>query len=204
MLDYATFLTQEQVERTHAASLEILENVGMLVRNEKARTIFTKNGCHVEAGTQIVRFPSSVVETYRLLLPPTFSFFGRDPKYDRILPQDGPVIVTGSSAPDIIDPLTGRPRRAHSDDIARISHLIQELPAYDVFSISTLADDAPPGQFTLARLYPSLKYCLKPVRSTTKDMEDIQAILRLLFTIAGSEEAYRAHPFVTHHYCPVV
>ena len=204
MLDYATFLTQEQVERTHAVSLEILEKVGMLVRNEKARTIFTKNGCHVEAGTQIVRFPSSVVETYRLLLPPTFSFFGRDPKYDRILPQDGPVIVTGSSAPDIIDPLTGRPRRAHSDDIARISHLIQELPAYDVFSISTLADDAPPGQFTLARLYPSLKYCLKPVRSTTKDMEDIQAILRLLFSIAGSEETYRAHPFVTHHYCPVV
>src|SRR4030066_1466002 len=109
MLDYATFLPQEQVERTHAVSLEILEKVGMLVRNEKARTIFTKNGCHVEAGTQIVRFPSSVVETYRLLLPPTFSFFGRDPKYDRILPQDGPVIVTGSSAPDIIDPLTGRP-----------------------------------------------------------------------------------------------
>src|SRR4030066_2595702 len=203
-MSYATLLTPEQVERTHTASLEILEKVGMLVRNEKARSIYAQHGCLVDDGTQIVKFPPPVVEKHRLMLPPTFSFFGRDPKYDRILPQDGPVIVTGSSAPDIIDPLTGRPRRAHSDDIARISHLIQELPAYDVFSISTLADDAPPGQFTLARLYPSLKYCLKPVRSTTKDMEDIQAILRLLFSIAGSEETYRAHPFVTHHYCPVV
>ena len=90
---------------------------------------------------------------------PTFTFFGRDPKYDRTLPRDGPVIVTGSSAPDIIDPVTGRARRARSDDIARIAHLIHKLPAYDVFSISTLADDAPPGQFTLARLYPSLKHC---------------------------------------------
>ena len=204
MLRYATLLTPEQIERTHVASLEILEKVGLLVRNEKARLIFEKNDCWVDAGTQIVKFPPKVVEKYRALLPPTFIFFGRDPKYDRTLPQDGPVIVTGSSAPDIIDPVTGRTRRARSEDIARIAHLIHELPAYDVFSISTLADDAPPGQFTLARLYPSLKYCLKPIRSTTKDMEDIQTIMRLLFTIAGSEEAYRDHPFVTHHYCPVV
>jgi trimethylamine--corrinoid protein Co-methyltransferase len=203
-MSYATLLTQEQVERTHAASLEILEKVGLLVRNEKARTIFNRHGCRVDAETQIVRFPSPVVEKYRLMLPPSFTFFARDPKYDRGLPQDGPLVVTGSSAPDIIDPVTGRTRRSRSDDIARIAHLIQELPGYDVFSVSTLADDAPPDQFTLARLYPALKYCLKPVRSTTKDMEDIHAIMQLLFAIAGSETAYREHPFVTHHYCPVV
>jgi trimethylamine--corrinoid protein Co-methyltransferase len=204
VINFATLLTQEQVERTHAASLEILENVGLLVRNEKARAIFEQHGCRVDAGTQVVRFPPAVVEKYRALLPPTFTFHGRDPKYDRTLPQDGPVIITGSSAPDVIDPLTGRARRARSDDIARIAHLIQELPGYDVFSISTLADDAPPGQFTLARLYPALKHCLKPIRSTTKDMDDAAAVMQLLYELAGGEEAYRARPFVTHHYCPVV
>jgi trimethylamine--corrinoid protein Co-methyltransferase len=204
LINFATLLTQEQVKRTHTASLEILENVGLLVRNEKARTIFERCGCRVDSVTQIVKIPPTVVEEFRLMLPPTFTFFGRDPKYDRTLPQDGPVIVTGSSAPDVIDPVTNRTRRARSDDIARIAHLINELPGYDVFSISTLADDAPPGQFTLARLYPSLKYCLKPIRSTTKDMEDIQAIMRLLYAIAGDKETYHAHPFVTHHYCPVI
>ena len=204
MINFATLLTKEQTERTHAASLEILDNVGLLVRNEKARLIFDRHGCRVDSVTQIVKFPPAVVEKYREMLPPTFTFFGRDPKFDRTLPKDAPVIVTGSSAPNVIDPVTGRERRACSDDIARIAHLINEMPAYDVFSISTLADDAPPGQFTLARLYPSLKHCLKPVRSTTKDMEDIQMIMRLLYIIAGSEAAYRAHPFVTHHYCPVV
>jgi trimethylamine--corrinoid protein Co-methyltransferase len=204
LINFATLLTQQQVERTHAASLEILENVGLLVRNEKAQTIFKQHGCQAEAGTQIVRFPRSVVEKYRAMLPPTFTFHGRDPRYDRILPQDGPVIVTGSSAPDVIDPLTGRARRARSDDIARIAALIQELPGYDVFSISTLADDAPPGQFTLARLYPALKYCLKPIRSTTRDMDDAAAVMQLLYALAGGEDAYRARPFVTHHYCPVV
>jgi trimethylamine--corrinoid protein Co-methyltransferase len=204
LINFATLLTQEQVERTHTASLEILEKVGLLVRNESARTVFERHGCRVDPVTQIVKFPPAVVEEFRCMLPSTFTFFGRDPQYDRILPQDGPVIVTGSSAPDVIDPVTGRARRARSDDIARIAHLINELPAYDVFSISTLADDASPGQFTLARLYPALKYCLKSVRSTTKDMQDIQTVLSLIYTIAGSEAAYREHPFVTHHYCPVV
>jgi trimethylamine--corrinoid protein Co-methyltransferase len=204
LINFATLLTQQQVERTHTASLEILENVGLLVRNEKARSIFIQHGCLEQAGSQIIKFPPALVEKYRAMLPPTFTFYGRDPKYDRTLPHDGPVIVTGSSAPDIIDPLTGHVRRARSEDIAHIAHLIQELPAYDVFSISTLADDALPGQFTLARLYPSLKHCLKPIRSTTTDMDDAATVMQLLYTVAGSTEAYHQHPFVTHHYCPIV
>ena len=112
MINFATLLTQQQVERTHAASLEILENVGVLVRNEKARTIFNQHGCREEAGTQIIKFPPALVEKYRAMLPHTFTFYGRDSRYDRTIPQDGPVIVTGSSAPDIIDPVTGRARRA--------------------------------------------------------------------------------------------
>ena len=203
-MSFATLLTQEQVERIHEASLEVLENVGLLVRYEKARNMFARHGCKVDSETQVVTFPRAVVEKYRKMIPPTFTFRGRDPKFDRVIPDDRPILVTGSSAPDIIDPLSGKERRARSDDIARIAHLVNELPAYDVFSVSTLADDAPEGQFTLARLYPALKYCLKPIRSTTKDLEDAQIILRLLFAIAGSEAAYMERPFVTHHYCPVV
>lgn len=204
MKTFALLLNPEQVERVHSASLEILENVGLLVRNEKARKLFARHGCRVDAETHIVRFPPAVVEKYCKMLPPKFTFRGRDPKFDRTLPDDGPILVTGSSAPDIIDPVTGRERRARSDDIARIAHLVNELSAYDVFSVSTLADDAPAGQFTLARLYPALKHCVKPVRSTTKDMSDAEAVMRMLYAIAGSEAAYRERPFVTHHYCPVV
>lgn len=204
MIQFATLLTQEQIERIHAASLEILENVGLQVRNEKARLIFQQHGCRVDGDSQVVKFPPALVEKYRAMLPASFTFTGREPKYDRTLPQDGPIMVTGSSAPNIIDPVTGRERRARSDDIARIAHLIQELPAYDVFSVSTLADDAAPGHFTLARLFPSLKHCLKPIRSTTRDMQDAAAVMQMLYTLAGGEEAYRQRPFVTHHYCPVV
>ncbi|MFH1185150.1 MAG: trimethylamine methyltransferase family protein [Chloroflexota bacterium] len=204
MSAFATLLSGQQVEQVHAASLEILENVGLLVRHQKARAVFEKHGCRVDNKTQSVKFPRPVVEQFRSMLPPTFTFLGRDPKYDRTLPRDGPVVVTGSSAPDIIDPVTGRERRSRSDDIARIAHLVNQLPGYDVFSVSTLADDAAAGHFSVARLYPALKHCLKPVRITSRDLEDAASILKLGSLVAGGDAAYRAHPFITHHFCPVV
>jgi trimethylamine---corrinoid protein Co-methyltransferase len=201
--DFVTLLTPAQVDRVHEASLEILDNVGLLVRNERARQVLKRHGCTVDTETLRVRFPATVVEEFRRQIPPTFTFYGRDPRFDRTIPNDAPVVVTGSSAPNLIDPSTGQERRARSEDLARIAHLVHESPGYDVFSISTLADDAPAGLFTLTRLYPSLKYCLKPVRASGPP-DDAQKILRFGYMVAGGEAAYRARPFITHHYCPVV
>lgn len=203
-MSFAELLTQEQVQRVHEASLEILEEVGLKVRYEPARALFARHGCTVDSETTIVKFPRDVVERYRKMTPPKFTFRGRDPKFDKTIPDDSPVIVTASSAPDIIDPETGKERRAESGDIARIAHLINELPAYDIFSISTLAEDAPKDQFTISRLYPALKYCLKPIRMTTTDHKDTLATMELAYMVAGGREAYMERPFLVHHYCPTV
>lgn len=203
MLNHATVLSPEQIVRVHQASLEILEKVGLLVRNAQAREIFGRHGCRVDEASQRVCFPQEVVEDFRASIPPTFTFHARDPKFDKRLPDDAPVIVTASSAPNVIDPVNGQERRATSEDLARIAHLVNALQGHDVFSISTLAEDAPPGMFSLTRFYTALKNTVKPVRGSGPP-EDFESILQLAFAIAGSEAAYREHPFVTHHYCPVV
>jgi len=176
----------------------------MLVRNEKALAIFAKNGCLVDMEAKLVKFPRAVVEKACQTFVPTYTFTAQDPKFDVTMPGDRPIVVTGSSAPNVIDPKTGEERRATSKDIANIAYLINELPRFDVFSISTLADDAPEGQFSMSHFYPALKNCKKPVRSNTPNMEDIKSVLELGALIAGSEEAYRKRPFINHHYCPVV
>jgi trimethylamine--corrinoid protein Co-methyltransferase len=203
-MQYAKFLNQSEVEEIHNASLELLETIGVLVNNEKAREIYSHHGCKVDSETKIVTFPRQIVENFRQAFVPQFSFTGRDPRFDRTIPDDRPVILTGSSAPNIIDPDFGEERRATSKDIADIAFLINELPGYDVFSISTLADDAPTGQFSVSRFYPSLKNCLKPVRSNTVNMQDLLQVLELGAIIAGGEEAYKERPVISHHYCPVV
>jgi len=203
-MQYFSYLNDDDIRYVHDASLEILEQVGLLVRNEKARKRFAEHGCQVDEATENVRFPVSVVEKYRAMVPPTLTLRGRDPAFDVTFPRKLPVIATASSAPDIVDPVTGKARRATSDDIARIAHLVNALPGFDLFSISTLADDAPSGQFSLSRFYPALKNCVKPCRTSVIDVREARQVLKLGELIAGSKEAYRERPFINFGYCSIV
>jgi len=203
-MQFNEILATDEMQNIHEASEEILQTVGLLVRNEKARSIFKKHGCTVDSETNRVRIPRTVVEKYRKAFIPSFTFRGRNPQFDRTIPDDRPIVVTGSSAPNIIDTKTGEERRATSKDIADIAFLINELDGYDVFSISTLANDAPEGQFSLSRFYPALKNCLKPVRSNTSNMQDLHDVLELGEIIAGGRDAYNERPIINHHYCPVI
>ena len=99
-MSFAELLTQDQVERVHEASLEILEEVGLLVRFEPARKLFAEHGCTVDTENNRVKFPRTVVEKYRKMLPAKFTFYARDPKFDKTIPDDSPVLVAASSAPD--------------------------------------------------------------------------------------------------------
>jgi trimethylamine--corrinoid protein Co-methyltransferase len=203
-MKFFSFLTPDDIRYVHDASLEILEEAGLLVRNQKARERFARHGARVDHATEIVRIPSAVVESYRALVPPTITLRGRDPACDVTFPRELPVVATASSAPDIVDPVTGKARRARSDDIARIAHLVDALPGFDVFSISTLADDAPSGQFSLSRFYPALKNCRKPCRTSVIDVREARQVLKLGELIAGSKEAFRERPFVNFGYCSIV
>jgi trimethylamine--corrinoid protein Co-methyltransferase len=198
------YLTDQQIERLHQAALEILVETGLLVRNAKARKRFAEHGCIVDEETENVRIPAQLVKRCIDLTPPTFTLHGRDPEYDVTIPRQEPVVVTASSAPDIVDPVSGKTRRALSDDIARIAHLVNELDGFDVFSISTLADDAPDGQFSLSRFYPALKNCIKPCRTSVIDLDEVKQVLKLGALIAGSEEKFRERPFITFGYCSIV
>lgn len=203
-MQFAKLLSQQEIDTIHDSSVEILERVGILVRSQKAQGIYAAHDCSVDRGTNIVKIPRRVVEEYRGAFVPDFTFKGRDPSYDRTIPGHRPVVVTASSAPNILDPATGKQRRTRSEDIANIAFLINELPGYDVFSISTLADDAPRGQFSLSRFYPALKNCSKPVRGNTPNMNDLHNVLQLGALAVGGEAAYKERPIITHHCCPVI
>ncbi len=87
MTQYYELLTSAQVQRVHEASLEILDEVGLLIRNARAREILAAHGCKPQPGTEIMHFPRAVVEEFRASIPPTFTFGGRDPSFDRTIPR---------------------------------------------------------------------------------------------------------------------
>jgi trimethylamine--corrinoid protein Co-methyltransferase len=203
-VQYFSFIDETQARAVHEASLEILEETGLLVRNKKARLRFAEFGADVDHSTEMVKIPAAVVEHYRAMVPSTITLRGRDPDNDVTFPRKQPVIATASSAPDIVDPVTGITRRATSQDIANIAHLVNNLPGFDVFSISVLADDAPKDQFSLSRFYPALKNCTKPVRTSVYNIREAEQVLKLGELIAGSKEAFWERPFINFGYCSIV
>jgi trimethylamine--corrinoid protein Co-methyltransferase len=201
---HACLLTEDQVSTLHDAALTILEEVGLLVRNEAARDVYQRHGCRVNAETARVVFPRAVVEQWRQAFPAEFRLFGRDPRFDVTLPHDAPAICTASAAPDVIDLETGEARRATSVDVARMAHLVNELPGLDVFSISTLADDAPEGLYGLTRFYAAVKNCHKPVMSGSQGPKETDDIIRLGEIVAGGKAAYSERPFIHFVHCSTI
>jgi len=84
-MQYAELLSPQEIIQVHEKSLEILENVGIQVRNEKARNYYSKHGCHVDSKTDIVKIPGKVVESYRKSFASTFTFRGRDLQRSAVL-----------------------------------------------------------------------------------------------------------------------
>ena len=201
---FAELLPASLPPKVHEKSLDVLEHVGLLVRNEKACDRFRRHGCKVAGDTRIVTFPRHVVEEFRAMIPPAFTFHARNEAFSRSIPRDALVVATASSAPDMLDPETGEERRSRSGDIARIAHLVNQLDGIDVFSISVLADDAPPDQFSLSRFYPAVKNCWKPVRTSVVDEREARQVIKLGSKIAGSEQRFRERPFITFGYCSIV
>jgi len=54
------FLTNNEIERIHEASLHILEKTGVKIGSEKVRKLLANNGAEVK--DTIVRIPRSLVE----------------------------------------------------------------------------------------------------------------------------------------------
>ncbi len=62
-MQYFSFLDDKQVRQVHEASLEILGEVGLVVRNEKAQRRFAEHGATVDFDTGLTRLPAQAGRT---------------------------------------------------------------------------------------------------------------------------------------------
>jgi trimethylamine--corrinoid protein Co-methyltransferase len=75
-------LSEEERAKVHTATLEILANTGVRVATAKGREILATAGAFVDGASQVVRFPTSMVETSLRLAPNEFILGARRPGWD--------------------------------------------------------------------------------------------------------------------------
>jgi trimethylamine:corrinoid methyltransferase-like protein len=78
-------LSKEEVERIHAASMEVLSTVGIKVDYPYARDLFRKSGAQVNDETQSVRIPESLVMKAIETAPKEFKLYGSDGKLEMLI-----------------------------------------------------------------------------------------------------------------------
>jgi trimethylamine--corrinoid protein Co-methyltransferase len=117
-------LSQAEVERIHAASMEILAEVGIKVNYKKARNIFREAGAEVDEETLAVKLPEKLVRWAVDQAPKQFSLYGINAEFCLdIGPDQSEPIFAGLGTPTrIIDLNDGAVRMASKQDM--IDHII--------------------------------------------------------------------------------
>ena len=117
-------LSQAEVGRIHAASLDVLAGAGVKVDYAPARAIFAEAGAAVDEASQIVRLPPELVMQALSHAPHAFTLHGFDPAFSLTIGGDNVVFAGLGTPTHILDDDTGARRPATLADLVRHVQLI--------------------------------------------------------------------------------
>jgi len=197
-----TYLSQEQKERIHQASLEILERTGMEFDSPEAVEILSGSGARVTRGNR-VQIPPSMVEDALATVPKRVVLSDREGKKTLFLEGTEVYYGPGSETPYTLDPYTGVRRPCLKEDVIKAARVVDYLPNMDFVMSFALATDVPQRSGDIHHFEAMVLNTRKPILFTSWDLDGIQGIYDICATVAGSEKTFKANPFICHYVEPI-
>jgi trimethylamine--corrinoid protein Co-methyltransferase len=188
-------LTPEEIERIHAGSLQVLEETGIEMREERALSILADAGCRVDMQKRRVRFPAGLVERLVRKAPGQFTWYARDPRHNIVL-GDGSVHLGTSFGSSTILDLAGVRRPATYRDAEEAAILIDALPNVEEGSAMFMPDDRPKQVQWLWAYWATIKHSAKPIRGRVYGREQARTAIRMAEVLAGGRENLRQKPLL--------
>jgi len=172
-------LRDDDVARIADAAFEILDTVGFLADNERARSLLLDAGCRVESADGRIRMPRDVAE--RLLRT--------CPSHVRLAGQAGTVVEVGADRPSVFwsgNALNviraGRIEAIDRTSLARLVRVLDGLPHVHGVVGTSVADVAPDamGVASMRVLAENTTKHLRPVAFTAEELGGFAAIADVL------------------------
>jgi len=198
-----SILTKAQVAEIRAATLTILEEVGILFPSPKALKVFSDHGAHIDPDTQIVRIPADLVLEAMSYAPRSYTLGGRTPGTELLLDGSVSYFSTDGSGTETIDLITGIQRPSTKADVAMMAKVADYLSSISFYWPIVSAQDC--GACSpLHELEASFKNTAKHVQSVTIIGEELsQSALRIGEIIAGSADNLRRNPPLSSLVCTI-
>ena len=187
-------MTPEQIEKVDAASMGILEDVGVVFRDPIALEDWKRAGADVRG--ERVHLDRNHVRELIATIPETFTYHARDPQKSLPFGQDHSIFVPMTGAPYLRD-LDDQRRNLTLDDLANFHKLSHMLPVLHSSAHHIVEPyDHPISQRHLRITYSSMKHSDKTFMGMTtspKNAEDVMEMCAILF----GAEFMETHPVVT-------
>ncbi|MGI9514349.1 MAG: trimethylamine methyltransferase family protein [Anderseniella sp.] len=185
----------DQMERIDRASMDILEDVGVIFRDPQAIADWKSVGADVRADDR-VHLDRGLVRELIKSIPETFNYHARNPANNLPFGTDHSIFVPMTGAPYLRD-LEDRRRGPTLDDLANFHKLSHMLPAIH----SSAHHIVEPMDHVVAHrhlriTYSSIKHSDKTFMGMTtspKNAEDVMDMCAILF----GDEFMETHPVVT-------
>ena len=176
-------MTQEEVERIDGASLDILEEVGVVFRDPVALEDWRKAGAEVRDGER-VHLDRGMVRELISTVPSDMTLHARDPQKSVPLGGNRSIFVPMTGAPYLRD-LEDKRRNPTLDDLAMFHKLAHVSPALHSSAHHIVEPmDHPVSQRHLRITYSSMKHSDKTFMGMTtsgKNAEDVLDMCAILF-----------------------
>jgi trimethylamine--corrinoid protein Co-methyltransferase len=187
-------LSQAEVERIHAASMDVLHNVGIKVDYKTARNLFADAGADVDDDAQRVRIPEKLVGWALEQAPGRFTLFGSDPNF-QLLIGGAHVQFAGLGTPtSIIDLDTGKHRPTTMADTVRHIKLVNGCD-----HIHNSQMDVWPGDIPMTTIHTEVisawaHHSRKPFGMGCYGYLPTLDMMRLMAIVAGGKDELRRRP----------
>jgi trimethylamine--corrinoid protein Co-methyltransferase len=188
-------LSDEQCEKIHWASLEVMERTGVRLYEQEAIDLVRKAGAFVSDGNR-VRIPSALVEKAFTTVPKRVVLCDRYGK--RVMPIEGhrSFYGPGSDCLNIIDHRTGERRKPVLQDVVEGMTVADALPNIDFVMSMVLPMDVSQAVADRYQMEAMLNYTSKPIVFVTTEFSGCVDAVEMAEAVVGGTEALRQNPFV--------
>ena len=187
-------LSDDQLERIHNASLEILDRTGVCLYDQQALDLLKKAGVKVIEGNR-VHIPPGLVEWALSIVPKRVVLCDRHGNRVMPLERNNVFFGPGSDCPNILDHRTGERRPATLQDIVEGIRLCDALPNIDflmsLFIASDIEDQRIADRYQMRAM---LMNSTKPILFVTTELSGCVDAVEMAEVVAGGEEELRRNP----------
>jgi len=184
-----TLLSAGDCARLHAATLTVLEQVGVdVLQDERALQLYAEAGARVE-GRRVFLRPAHV-EAALASAPAEWTLRPRGGGSQPLVLRAGKSYFgNGQGCPYLLDPITHERRPPGLVDLEELAALVERLPHLDFVMMLVSCEDSPPEQRDLAHAAALLRGTRKTLVLTPMDGRCVPGILRMA-EICGERDSF--------------